>query len=70
VLTKIQENLDEFAKLGYRTLVLGKGTVTPSFYKEWSERLHQAETQIGADVSKNEVTNISFSFNYCYFRET
>lgn len=50
MLEKIQENLDEFAKLGYRTLVLAKGRVTPSFFEDWEKRFIEAQNLLSKEV--------------------
>ncbi|KAL4432018.1 hypothetical protein ABPG74_017754 [Tetrahymena malaccensis] len=43
VLQKTHDFLCEFAKLGYRTLVLAKGRVDNHFYDQWNEKMHESQ---------------------------
>ena len=44
LLGKTQEYLDEYAKTGLRTLLVGQKQIDPDFYQEWAKRYVKAAT--------------------------
>ena len=44
LLGKTQEYLDEYAKTGLRTLLVGQKQIDPDFYHEWAKRYVKAAT--------------------------
>ena len=44
MLAKTQEYLDEYAKTGLRTLLVGQREIDPEFYQDWAKRFVKAAT--------------------------